>query len=1024
MARVLRCIFLWLTAGVVSWGQAADRVDFTFEVLPILSDRCFACHGTDASRREKDLRLDQREAALRVIAPGNPDGSDLMKRVLSPDPGEIMPPPESHLTLSNAEKETLRRWIAEGAEYREHWAFLPVQKPALPQPRDRARLRNEIDFFVQSRLEAAGLGLLPEAEPGLLLRRLSLDLTGLPPTLEELEAFSSAWKTQPARAVEQAADRLLASPHFGERMAADWLDVARFADTFGYQSDVAAHVWPYRDWVIQAFNKNLPFDQFITWQLAGDLLPEATREQRLATAFNRLHRQTNEGGSIDEEYRVEYVSDRVETYGTAFLGLTLNCAKCHDHKFDPATQRDYYSLFAFFQNIDESGLYSHFTDATPTPALSLATPAQQADATLAQAEATRAEAELALLRDQRRGAFEAWRRSEAATATSSAPAIPDEIARFSFDDITGGKTPNALDAQAPGEVFEDVAAAEGRLGGGLRLSGENNVSVAQGGQWTRDDAFSIALWLKVPEPAERAVIFHRSKAWTDAGSNGYELLLEKGRLSAALIHFWPGNALRVAARDPLPIGAWTHVLWSYDGSSRARGLRLFVNGREAAVEVVRDGLTKDINRGGENRLILGQRFRDRGFKNGLVDEWRLFTRALTPWEARAVAAEGTGVEAAPPSAGELFDYFLSAHDAPYRSQVERVKEARQRRSRAADPLPEIMAMRELPQPKPAFVLARGAYDQPGEPVTARPPEFLPPFKPGWPANRLGLARWTVARDNPLTARVIVNRLWQSFFGEGLVRTPEDFGVQGALPTHPELLDFLAARFMDSGWDFKALARLIVTSHTYRQTSLAPAAAREADPDNRLLSRGPSFRLSAEQLRDQALAAAGALDPALGGPSVDPDQASRRSLYTFWKRTMPDVRMEIFDMAKREVCTARRPLTHTPLQALTLLNEPRFYGWAREIARRAAEAEPQRDAAILSIFRQLASRQPTGREREILRRLYDETASDEMAPSPPPDPSAGAAATNEKAPPPASPHETRLLAVTQAIMNFDASVMKR
>jgi len=999
-----------LAAAMPGLAAAEARLEFNRDVRPILSDRCFFCHGTDAAHRKGDLRLDQREEALKALAPGDAAHSEVVRRILSEDADEVMPPPETNLSLSAEEKEVLRTWIAQGAEYQGHWAFQPVAAPAVPAvPGQAGRVRNEIDAFAAARLEEAGLALQPLAAPGRLLRRLSFDLTGLPPSLEELDAFEAGMAAAGptaapgAAAVAAVVDRLLASPHFGERMAADWLDVARFADTFGYQEDAAMNVWPWRDWVIRAFNENLPHDQFITWQLAGDLLPGATREQRLATAFNRLHRQTNEGGSVNEEFRVEYVSDRVETYGMAFLGLTVGCAKCHDHKYDPLTQRDYFSLFSYFQNIDESGLYSHFTDATPTPALSLGTVAQEREHTLTEARVTRAEAGLALDRGARRAAFESWLASGPhPPAPLEAAAWPDEVGRFSFDEIKDGRVANALNEAEPGVVFDNVAVVPGPRGSALLLSGENNVNLALGGTWTRDDAFSFSLWLKTPEAMERAVVFHRSKAWTDAASNGYELLIEDGRLSAALVHFWPGNALRVVARDPLPLNAWTHVVWSYDGSSRAAGLRLFVNGAEAAVEVVRDALTKDINRGGENRLTIGQRFRDRGFKGGEVDDLRVFARALTSPEAAWLS--GSGLPAAAPQAG-LFEYFLAAVDETHREKRAALRAVRQARSAAGDALPEIMTMREMAVPKPAFVLARGAYDARTTPVSARPPEFLPRLPDGAPANRLGLARWTVARENPLTARVIVNRLWQSLFGTGLVRTPEDFGVQGALPSHPELLDFLAHRFVASGWDYKALVRLIVTSGTYLQDSAATAEARAADPDNLLLSRGPAFRLSAEQIRDQALRAAGQLDPAIGGPSVDPDQASRRSLYTFWKRTMPDVRMDLFDMAKREVCSARRPVTHTPLQALTLLNEPRFAGWARQLAATASAAHADDTAAITAIFRQLTSQRPTERQLGILRDMLAEQ-------------SVLSGAQGEAA------RRAGLNAVAQAAMNFDESVMKR
>lgn len=1005
----------WLVFLLVAYGGLAALTpaggreaapDFNFEVLPLLSDRCFLCHGVDNAQRKADLRLDQREAALKVITPGQPEASELFRRIAAADPDEVMPPPESHLTLTPEEIDVLRRWIAAGAEYRPHWAFVP---PAPDAGRPPLEGEHGIDTFVQERLRREGLSLQPLAAPERLLRRLSFDLIGLPPTVEELDAFlarvgpleglpEAERERRMRAALEPEIERLLASPHFGERQAMDWLDAARYADTFGYQADVEMKVWPYRDWVISAFNRNLPFDQFIVWQLAGDLLPGATHEQQLATAFNRLHRQTNEGGSIEEEFRVEYVADRVETFGTALLGLTLQCAKCHDHKYDPITQEDFYSLFAYFQNIDESGLYSHFTDAVPTPTLLLPTKEEAEAMTAARAAVAREEARLALLKEERRPAFLAWLAAAQEKAWAVPERFPDEIARFPFDEISDRHTPNVWHPEKPGRIVDDVTLADGRWGKALLLSGENSVNVEQGGKWTRDEAFSISLWIKPAEMPERVVLFHRSKAWTDAGSNGYELLLEEGRLSAALVHFWPGNALRVRARELLPVGEWTHVVWSYDGSSRARGLRLFVNGREAAVEVVRDALTKDINRGGEDRLIVGQRFRDRGFKDGLVDDLRLYERALTALEARWLSDPASPV-AKPEDSPEWFEYYLSAYDEVFRQQLAAVQQARQHRSQAVDRVAEIMTMRELPEPKPAFVLTRGVYDQRGQPVSARTPAALPAL-PGAPPNRLGLAQWVVDPQHPLTARVIVNRLWQSLFGTGLVATPEDFGLQGALPTHPQLLDHLARRFIDTGWNYKELVRYIVTSRTYLQESDCPPEVRARDPENRLLSRGPSFRLSAEQIRDQALVASGEWDATIGGASVDPDRTRRRSLYTFWKRTMPDVRMEIFDMAKREVCVVRRPVTHTPLQALVLMNEPRFSEWAAQLAARAA-LQPDPDAALRFIFRQLTSRAPSPREQAVLRQVRDEAAAEQ----------------------PQVPH-AGLTAVARLVMNFDESVMRR
>jgi hypothetical protein len=965
MRKSIWLLILGLSGTCLS---ASPKIDFNTQVRPILSDRCYLCHGMDGANRKADLRLDTREGALAAIVPGNPDSSELMKRIISTDPDEIMPPPTSHLTMTPDEISVLRQWIAEGAEYQAHWAFLPIA--ARPMPAITRPMTHEIDTWVQARLEKEGLAFQPEASRERLLRRVSLDLTGLPPTVEELDAFLA--DTAPG-AYERQVDRLLASSAFGERMAVDWLDVARYADTFGYQSDVDSPVWPYRDYVIRAFNENKPFDRFIMEQLGGDLLENPTREQLVATAFNRLHRQTNEGGSIEEEFRVEYVKDRVNTFGLAFLGLTMECAQCHDHKYDPIRQKDYFQLFAFFQNIDESGLYSHFTNAIPTPTLTLTSAEQEKMISTGQAQLKEAQAAWDKQKNEREATFQAWRQSAPALDRL---AMPEKVLHYLFDQDTsapaelksGQEIPNQV-ANAPAAKTSDLIALKpGISGQALHLNGENNVNFTIGGEWTRDDAFSYSLWVQAPEVKERAMILHRSEAWTDAGSNGYELMLDAGRLSGALIHFWPGNALRVTTREKFPLGRWVHVAMTYDGSSLARGLRLYIDGQEAAVEIVRDALTKDINRGEKNKSVsVGQRFRDRGLKDGLIDELHGFQRALSPLEVRVLAGQMSA-----PSEAEWREYYFSAVDEPVRAARQSLFVARRALSQSHDQLTEIMIMRELPTAKPAYILNRGAYDARGESVAAESPAFLPPMKKDEPRHRLGLARWLTQPDHPLTARVIVNRLWHSLFGRGLVATPEDFGLQGQLPSHPELLDALADRFIKNGWDFKDLVKHIVTAQAYRQDSTSSEEAQQKDPENKWLGRGPRFRLMAEMVRDQALLAAGQLDRTIGGPSVDPDQTTRRSLYTYWKRTMPDVRMEIFDMAKREVCVARRQTTNTPLQALTLLNEPRFNQMAQQLAERIAQKYPQnRRQQQHMIFRTLTSRQPSEREQSVLAQLYTE-----------------------------------------------------
>ncbi len=1056
--RLAVSLFGWLCVWQV-FGLDSDKVDFNLQVRPLLSDRCFKCHGPDEQARKGKLRLDTQDDAWKeldndtaIIKPGHPDKSELIRRILATDEDDLMPPPKSKLKLSSTEKELLKRWVAEGAEYKSHWSFVPVGSVTPPTPQNQKWVRNPIDSFVLSRLEKENLQPAPEASRETLIRRLALDLTGLPPTIAEIDAFLA---DQSPDAYARVVEKYLASPHYGERMAMDWMDLARYADTYGYQTDVERDLFPWRDWVIRAFNENLPYDQFILWQLAGDLLPNATREQRLATAFNRLHRQTNEGGSIEEEFRTEYVADRVNTVGTAMLGLTFECARCHDHKYDPIKQRDYYSLFAFFNSIDESGLYSHFTRATPTPTL-LLWPEEKARA-MAQIKLRRALAEERLSDVARESdrAFRKWLKSDDTVQ------MPRPLARFPFDTVTNSTTPDSVNAtnfaklvdgpklvaagilpavepgfQPGGKGARDSnrtktsnAGPGGKMpsstAGGtpaatnfaLKFSGDNELICERVKEFKRTDPFSFSLWLKPTENQDRAVIVHQSRSWTDAGSRGFELVLEKGRPFFGLIHFWPGNAAAVRVKSPLPVNEWSQVVVTYDGSSQAAGIQLYVNGQRAETEVVRDCLTKDIihreawgdAEAGKIPLKLAGRFRDNGFKHGLIDDFQVFDECLTELEIKRLARGTPGRSAndtektlqlaslsaldgaAAQSAAR--QYFLSRHYEPYRTALAEVKKLREQENTLINDIPEIMVMDEMPQPRSAFFLKRGAYDAPGEQVQRDTPAAILPFPADQPRNRLGLARWMIDRKNPLTARVVVNRIWRMHFGRGIVTTQENFGSQGRLPSHPELLDWLAGWFMDHGWDVKALHRLIVASATYRQSSQASREVVERDPDNTLLAHGPKHRLLAEQIRDGALAASGLLNPTLGGPSVKPyqpaglweesgtgktykqdhgDKLYRRSLYTFWRRTAPPPTMLTFDATTREVCTAKRETTGTPLQALVLLNDPQFVEAARVLGEKLLKESPgDLDARIHIAFRSLTGRAPDEKEIAVLRRLFEE-----------------------------------------------------
>lgn len=979
--------------ALIATAFAQDRVQFNRDVRPILSDKCFHCHGPDAKKREADLRLDIREAAVKTgaIAPGKPDQSELVRRILSDDPDERMPPAAAKLGhLSEREADTLRRWIEQGAEYENHWSFIPLRPVVVPDAVPDSNPLSAIDRLVRDGLVKRGLKPQSEADRHTLIRRLSFDLTGLPPTPAEIVAFVNDASPD---AYERLVDRLLASDQYGERMAVDWLDAARYADSFGFQVDREREMWPWRDWVVRTFNANLPFDQFVTWQLAGDLLPGATDEQILATAFNRLHQQESEGGSVEEEYRVEYVCDRVQTFATTFLGLTFECCRCHDHKYDPITQREYYQLFSMFQNVDEAGLYSYFTQSPPTPTLLMAdAPAKQRLAGLRQ-KVTDIEQQASSLRTSRREAFAAWLADRAKQVPAATPP-PRELARFDFDMLEKGKLANSVKADQPATLRGENKLAAGQSGNAIQFTGDDPVDLPLG-NFQRHEPFTVSLWLMTPDEKDRAVVFHRSRAWTDAASRGYELLIEDGRLKWSLIHFWPGNAISIAARDKLPTGTWTHVVVSSDGSSRAAGLRMFVNGRPAVIEVIKDNLTKEITGGGGDNIALGERFRDRGFKGGIIDDFRVFGRELTAFESLAAFDEAAAKTVlAKPESGltrderELvFEFYLATTDAEWSKHLAALQAARGDLAKVADGIKEIMVMRELPQPKKAYVLFRGEYAERREEVHAGTPAALSPFPDDAPRNRLGLARWLTDRRHPLMARVTVNRVWQSLFGRGLVKTSEDFGSQGSKPLYPEVLDSLALEFIDSGWDVKHLVKTIVLSQTYRQRSLADAKTMTDDPDNEWLARGPRFRLPAEMIRDNALAAAGLLKRQLGGPPVHPYEMSesfkpagpsggdgvfRRSLYTNWRRTGPPPAMLAFDAPRRAVCIAKRERTDSPLQALILLNGIQYVEAARVLGETLhRETKGDLPAMIERGFLRCLSRPPDAREVDIVSRLYRE-----------------------------------------------------
>lgn len=1024
----------------------ADRISFNKQIRPILSDRCFRCHGPDSAARKADLRLDSIEGATSdlgagdgALVPGDPDSSELIFRINSEDPDEVMPPPESKLSLSPGERDLLREWIKQGAKYEPHWAFVAPKAITPPAVSNESWCHDSIDRFVLAALDSKGWTPSKDADKATLLRRASLVLTGLPPTPEETRAFIA---DASADAYETRVDAMLASPRFGERLAADWLDAARFADTFGYQSDWECRVWPWRDWLINAFNSNMPYDHFITEQLAGDLIPGATQQQKLATTFNRLHRQTNEGGSIDEEFRQEYVADRVRTFGTAFLGLTLECSRCHDHKYDPITQEDYYSLGSFFSAIDEAGTYPYATGATPRPAMRLSTPEQVAALTDLRAKVKDAESSLA--------AAEA-----AATMRAARSAIDAVIAEQQPQQPADSSPALKLAAPEPAKRWPLEGAVESPAGKATLFDGDTGATFNDSPEFRRCDPISLSLWIDCPDEKPRAVLVHTSYFTLETDPQGYQLLIREGRLCWEIVHLWPGSAAAIQSTEKFPIGRWVHVVATYDGSSRAAGLKLFFDGQPAAIQTTRDHLD-----GPTPRRTLQVAFRDRdvGFKNGSLADLQLFTSELSPLDALelfkpgSIRAHAEGLsrvsrgepEDRPP--GPLAAWFI-ARDPACIAAREALRAARRAEQDLLESIPEIMVMEAAPFERQSFVLSRGRYDSPDHerPVRAdRAIKGIMEFGER-PHNRLGLAAWTTDPANPLAARVAVNRFWAMCFGVGLVPTLENFGQQGESPVHQELLDTLAADFVASGWNIKALMRRIVLSSTFRQSS----DHREGIDDraNAFLSRGPSVRLSAEMLRDQALLASGLLVEHVGGPSVKPwqppgiwedsganvqsaytpdtgDNAHRRSLYTFRKRTAPPPNMLVFDAGSREECLARRQPTSTPLQPLVIWNDPVFFECARAASNIAQhEAAPAAQCAVL--FERFSGREPRADELAALVDLLSEQMAAYTN-----DP-AGAAAllglkpdSADNPDPMAQAHLAALSIVASTIMASDASVMMR
>ncbi len=1006
-------------------SQLPKVIDFNFHIKPILSDRCFTCHGPDKQKQKANLRLDIADSAFAALKSGNGFAikagslhkSEVYHRIVATNSEILMPPPESNLALSPLEIAYISRWIEQGGEYKPHWAFTKPVKKELPETAEDWS-NNEIDQFITAKLNNYGIAPSRQSRKEVLIRRLYFDLIGLPPSIADIDRLMADERND---YYEKLVDSLLKLPAYGERMAAHWLDVARFADSEGYLDDFHHEFWPYRDWVIDAYNKNLPYDDFLLWQVGGDQIPGANAEQHLATAFNRLHKQNSEGGVIPEEFRVEYVADRTNTIGTAFLGLTIACARCHDHKYDPISQKDYFELFGFFNSTVERGdaifAYNAIENGNDIPnELSMNAgpvmpiPSDESVAKIYEFLQGQVEQKSSKITEKvktNESFAMNWLGSKPTAntlkkvideATMVALNFEQSANGISKDGAKGSKNASYYGhAFVPGIKGQALEYQEGQLiADGRRISFE------------RMEPFTVSFWIKTPKKFDEARVFYNGNGRIQ-GYRGWEVVLDSSKLSFRMNHAYPYQSLNIRLKKELPLNEWHHYVWTYDGSSKATGMKIYENGKLVEVDIVRDHLYRSTKPYTDKRatvymhyqgLILGASHYDQHFDGGFIDDFKVMNREAGSLVASYLFDEQQGLdlfkEAISNRLKAAKEFYVLHLDQDLKAERKQLQELQKRELQTIDTVQEIMVMADLDQERPTYILERGVYDAPGQRVSKDVPETILPWPEDLPRNRYGLGKWLIHEDHPLTARVGVNQLWYLMFGRGIVKTNGDFGNQGSLPSHPELLDWLAVDFIENGWDVKRLIRQMVTSATYKQSSAIREDLKDIDPDNILLARSPRYRRSAEMVRDNVLAASGLLNPVVGGKSVFPYQPEglwretishpffpeyevdyenglyRRSLYTFWKRNVPVPAMLVFDASSRGECQVQRQRSNTPLQAMVLLNSPEVIEACRVLSEKTwKETEFQLHLALDRIFMALIGRYPTEKERGILLRQYHE-----------------------------------------------------
>ena len=1000
---------------LASAATAAQPIGFNKDIRPILADACFHCHGPDPGTRKAGLRLDTeagfftaKEGEQPTVIKSKPEVSSLFQRLITKDEDDLMPPPDSHKTLKPQQIALIKEWIAQGAPWQPHWSLIPPQKVPLPAVKDSAWVKTPVDRFILSKLEAAGLKPAPQAEDHALIRRVSLDITGLPPSPELVARYLPLDEKKYTALV----DELLKSPAYGEHRARYWLDAARYADSHGLHFDKPREIWPYRDWVVKAYNSNEPFDRFTIEQLAGDLLPNPTEEQRIATGFQRCNMTTNEGGTIDEENLANYASDRVQTMGWVYFGLTTNCAQCHDHKFDPITMRDYYSMAAFFRNTTQKPKDGNVKDGLG-PILVLPTDKDRPRWNALPTEIAAAKAKQDNSRKAAKLPFDQW----------LASAKPDDLDK---DVPSKGITAHVpLNEGAGSEVsatcgtvktFKAVGEVtwkpDGKLGPAPVMKPNGTFEIGDVGDFEKDHAFSYGAWVR----ADRAGVSGSILARMDEknGYRGWDLFQSDTRLSVHIVSKWPEDAIKVSTAKPaLRPGVWQHVFVTYDGKGKAGSVRIFVDGVEAPIKPDINALKGSIKTTTPTRI--GQRSNGAFFSDGGVQDVRIYDRQLTAKEVQMLSKVGplrtmlAAKKRGPKQQEALFEHYLVTRDSAYQTALATSTKLTAEQEAIKNRSPMTHVQEEKMDTKPmANILMRGQYDKVGDPVEAAVPAALGKLPADAPRNRLGLAKWLVSENNPLTARVTVNRMWQELFGSGIVKSTEDFGIMGSTPANQELIDWLAVEFRETGWDVKRFYKMLVTSAAYRQAAVITPAKLEKDRDNALLSRGPRYRMDAEMIRDYALAASATLSPRMGGPGTLPYQPEniwevvgmgtekyvqdkgenlyRRTLYDFWKRMAPPASMDIFNAPSREVSCVRRDRTNTPLQALVTMNDPQFIEAARNLAQHALEQVKGDDNAKLAyIYERLLCRPVKPQEAPVLassladlRKFYTTTPADAEA----------------------------------------------